>query len=86
VAVIGTTLSIAALSAPEHGPWIAAATVSLVAGAVYLGFVAPGITLSPFARKGIELLECVVLIAMVPLTCWLCGLYGAARGLHPTWS
>ena len=48
------------------------------------GFVAPAISLSPIARKGVELFECLVLIAMVPLTCWICGLYSAVRGLHTT--
>jgi type VII secretion integral membrane protein EccD len=86
VVTIGTTFGFAAINAPEHGPWIVAATTLLVAAALYLGFVAPGISLSPIARKSVGLLECLVLIAMVPLTCWICGLYGAARGLHPTWS
>jgi type VII secretion integral membrane protein EccD len=84
VVTIGTTFGCAAISTPEHGPWIAAATALLVAATVYLGFVAPAISLSPIARKSVELFECLVLIAMVPLTCWICGLYGAARGLHTT--
>ena len=86
VVAIGTTFGLTAIRAPEHGPWIAAGTTLAVAAAVYLGFVAPGISFSPIARKSIELLECLVLIAMVPLTCWICGLYGAARGVHPIWS
>lgn len=86
VATIATTFGVVSLRTPGHGAWIAAATALLVAGAFYLGFVAPGRSLSPIARKSVELLECVVLIAMVPLTCWLWGLYGAARGLYPTWS
>ena len=86
VVAIGTTFGLAAIRAPEHGPWITAGTTLAVAAAVYLGFVAPGISFSPIARKSVELLECLVLIAMVPLTCWICGLYSAARGLHPIWS
>ena len=86
VATVATTFGVAALKAPERGPWIAAATALLVAAAIYLGFVAPGMSLSPITRKSLELLECVVLIAMVPLTCLICGLYGAARGMHPAWS
>ncbi|WP_264061333.1 type VII secretion integral membrane protein EccD [Mycobacterium montefiorense] len=86
VMTIGTTVGFAAIRAPEHGPWIAAATTLLVATAVYLGFVTPGISFSPIARKSAELLECLVLIAMVPLTFWICGFYDTARGLHPTWS
>jgi type VII secretion integral membrane protein EccD len=85
VATVATTFGVAALSAPERGPWIAAATALLVAAAVYLGFIAPGISLSPITRRSLELLECVVLIAMVPLTCFICGLYGTARGMHPAW-
>lgn len=84
-ATIGTTFALATLGAPRHGPWIAAATALLAAATVYLGFVAPGLSLSPIARKSRELVEYLILIAMVPLTCWICGLYGAARGLHPTW-
>ncbi|WP_090600550.1 type VII secretion integral membrane protein EccD [Mycobacterium lentiflavum] len=84
VATIGTTFAVAALRAPERGPWIAAATALCVAGAIYFGFVAPAVSLSAVARKGVEVLECVVLIATVPLAGWICGLYDAARGLHPT--
>ncbi|SOX52317.1 ESX-4 secretion system protein eccD, partial [Mycobacterium ahvazicum] len=86
MATIGTTFGIAALRAPERGTWIAAATALSVAGAIYLGFVAPRVAPSAVARQCVEVLECVVLIATVPLACWICGLYDAARGLHPTWS
>ncbi|HZC51279.1 MAG TPA: hypothetical protein VE441_02100, partial [Mycobacterium sp.] len=37
-------------------------------------------------RRGVEVVECLALIALVPLTCWICGLYGTVRGLNPTWS
>ncbi|ORX02490.1 hypothetical protein AWC29_19755 [Mycobacterium triplex] len=86
VVTVGTTLGVAARQAAAHGPWIAAATALVVAGAVYLGFVLPRSPLSPITRKGVELVECLILIAMVPLTCWICGLYAVARGLHPTWA
>lgn len=86
VVTIGTTLEVAARQAAAHGPWIAGATASVVAAAVYLGFVVPRSPLSQVTRKAVELVECSILIAMVPLTCWACGLYTAARGLLPTWS
>jgi type VII secretion integral membrane protein EccD len=76
-----TIFVVAALSTPQHGPWIAAMTATLAAAAVYLGFVAPAMPLSPVLRRSVELLECLALVAMVPLTCWICGLYGAVRGL-----
>ncbi|MGZ4577722.1 MAG: type VII secretion integral membrane protein EccD [Mycobacterium sp.] len=82
IGVVGTTFGVAALSTPGHGPWVAAATASLVAATMYLGFVAPAISLQPLARRSVEALEWLALVAMVPLTCWICGLYGAVRGLN----
>lgn len=78
--VTATTFGVAAAHWPM--PRVAAATATLVAAAMYLGFVAPGKTVSPLVRRGAELLEWLALAAMVPLTCWICGIYGAARGLH----
>lgn len=84
--VTGTaTLSVSfAVTATSGGgvlPWIAVAIVALTAGTLSVGFIAPAMTWSPVARRSLELAECVVLAAVVPLACWLCGLYGAARGL-----
>lgn len=79
----GATFAIAAISTPERGPWLGGVTATLVAAAIYLGFVAPAISVSPTLRRSVELLECVALVALVPLTCWICGLYGAVRGLSP---
>jgi type VII secretion integral membrane protein EccD len=85
-ATTGTTFGVIAASAPDHGPSIAAMTAMLAATAIYLGFVAPTMSLSPVVRRSVELLECLALVAMVPLTCWICGLYGTVRGLNLTWS
>lgn len=71
----------AAAGTPRHGPWLAATAALLAAAALYLGFVAPTVSLSPVARRGAETLECLTLVAMVPLTCWVCGAFGAIRGL-----
>jgi type VII secretion integral membrane protein EccD len=81
----GAAFAVAAIQAPTHGPWIAAGTAILAAAPIYLGFVAPALHLSPVARRGIELLECLTLVAMVPLACWICGIYGAVRSLNPPW-
>jgi hypothetical protein len=56
----------------------------LAAAAVYLGFVAPVMSPSPVLRRGVELSEYLALVAMAPLTCWICGFYGAVRALNPT--
>jgi type VII secretion integral membrane protein EccD len=82
IAVTATTFGVVALGMPRYGAWIAAATAVLAAAAIYLGFVAPAISLSPVVCCGVEVLECVALVTTVPLTCWICGLYSAVRGLH----
>jgi type VII secretion integral membrane protein EccD len=85
IGTIGTVFAIGATSLPKHGPWIAALTAVLAAAAMYLGFVAPAISLSPIARRGVEALGCVALTAVVPLACWTCGafgLVGAFRGFN----
>ncbi len=84
IAITGITFGVAALHTPEHGPWFATATAILAAAAMFLGFVAPGISLSPVVLRSVELLEGLALVAMVPLTCWICGLYGVVRGLNLT--
>jgi type VII secretion integral membrane protein EccD len=81
IATAGTTFAVAASGHAARGPWIAAATALSAAAAIFLGFVAPARSLSPVARRGVEVLECLTLVAMVPLTCWICGLYRAVRGL-----
>lgn len=81
----GTAFAAAATRAPTHGPWITAATAIMAATPIYLGFVAPALHLSPVARRAVELLECGAVVAMVPLACWICGVYGAVRGLNPPW-
>jgi type VII secretion integral membrane protein EccD len=79
----GPTFGFAAVSAPERGPWIAAATATLAAVAICLGFVVPATCFSPVVRRSVDLLEYLALVAVVPPTCWICGLYGAVRGLSP---
>lgn len=81
---IGVTVAVFAIAAGSmrtNAPAVAALTAALSAGAMYLGFIAPAIPLSPLAHRGIEALGCVVLAAIVPLTCWTCGAFGAVREL-----
>ncbi|MCV7350828.1 type VII secretion integral membrane protein EccD [Mycobacterium parmense] len=80
-AVVVATLTVAASRAPAPAAWVVAVTAGLAAAALYLGFVAPERRPSPVARRGVELLECAALVVLVPLTCWVCGLYGAVRAL-----
>ncbi|QUR69590.1 type VII secretion integral membrane protein EccD [Mycobacterium spongiae] len=80
--ITGTTaLALTATALPEHGPWIVAATAMLAAAAAYLSLVAPTRSLSPVIRRRLEQLECLALIAMAPLTCWICDIFSTVRGL-----
>jgi type VII secretion integral membrane protein EccD len=83
IATIGTTFAVCSTGAPGRGPWIAAVTAMLVAAAVSVHFVAPGVSPSPVLLRCVELSEYLGLLAMAPLTCWICGFYGAVRALNP---
>ncbi|MEB3034491.1 EsaB/YukD family protein [[Mycobacterium] nativiensis] len=74
VAAIG----IAVLSV-DSGPWPAVVAVTLAGTAVVAGFATPSVP--PPARRGAEVLESLTLGALVPLACWVGGVYGVARGL-----
>ncbi|CAJ1508505.1 EsaB/YukD family protein [[Mycobacterium] holstebronense] len=76
------TLAIGLLGAASNttAQWPAALAVVLVAAALALGFTAP--TTSPLIRRGADVMEGLALGSLVPLACWLCGFYSAARGLN----
>lgn len=80
-ATLGATLVIAAVAAPPHAPYIAAAATILAATALCLGLITPT-TISPVSRRSVELLEYLALATIVPLALWICGLYSASRGLN----
>ncbi|MGO9381738.1 MAG: type VII secretion integral membrane protein EccD [Mycobacterium sp.] len=82
IVITATTFGVVALSTPQRGAWLAGVTATLAAAAIYLGFIAPAVSLTPLVRRSVEALECLALVAIVPLTCWICGLYGAVRGLN----
>jgi type VII secretion integral membrane protein EccD len=69
-------------AAPQRPVWMAMGIALPVAVAMCLGFVVPALTFSPVVRRGVELLEYLGLIAIVPLACWTCGFYSAARGVR----
>jgi hypothetical protein len=79
VVAMGIAVLSAAADAAPHRPWPAAVAITLSGASVGFGFAAP--VRSPLARRGAEVLEGLALGTLVPLACWLCGIYGAARGL-----
>jgi hypothetical protein len=40
-----------------------------------------GAAANPLARRAIDIAEYLALAAVVPLACWVAGLYGLIRGL-----
>lgn len=80
--VFATTFATVAGGMPS-GAWTAATTAALAAAAMCLGFLVSAAPPPPLLRRGVDVLEGLALVAMVPLTCWVCGLYGAVRGLTP---
>jgi ESX secretion system protein EccD len=84
IATLSTTFVVAATAYPLQTPWIGAAAAMLATVAMGLGVIAPGMTISPIGRRSIELVEYLALAAIVPLACWICGFYSAARGLNLT--
>ncbi len=79
---LSAAFAVAGSAAPQHPVWLVTGIALPVAVAMCLGFVIPALTFSPAARRGTELLEYSALIAIVPLACWTCGFYSAARGAH----
>jgi ESX secretion system protein EccD len=71
-------LALIVTSAPRQANWvcllITAAILGMMSGAL-------GETLSPLARRAVDIVEYVALAAVVPLACWMGGLYGLVRGL-----
>ena len=78
---IAAGLATAVISTPEQAHWMA--LLSACAGAGALGLLL-GLTVSPVVRRAIELLEYLALAAVLPLACWVAGLYGLVRGLSLT--
>lgn len=75
------TFTLIAMSVPRHAPWLCLVVVVLGAGALLLTGTDVGSRMSPFARRGIEVVDYVSLVAVLPLACWISDLFGIVRGL-----
>lgn len=72
----------AAVAYPRQALPIAALSMTLSLVALYLGFISGSTTVFPTGRRSVELAQYFALATIAPLAFWLCGLYGAARGLN----
>ena len=80
-AALSVTAAFAAgvISHPAQGHVISA--LAAIAGAAALGSVVRP-TVSPIALRAIEVVEYLALAAVVPLACWVGGVYGWAREMN----
>jgi hypothetical protein len=65
---------------PQNAHWVALVAAAVAAGFSRLSAAAP-VNVSPLARRCGELIEYAALAAVIPLSCLLSGVFGAARGL-----
>lgn len=72
----------AAVAYPHQALPIAALSMTLSIVALYLGFISGSTAIFPAGRRSVELAQYFALATVAPLAFWLCGLYGAARGLN----
>lgn len=81
-AVILLVLIIGAVVLTPITPWlVSGAALMLMAGTIVFGSAAPRRQFTPVQRRIAELTEYTVIAMIVPLVCWVAGLYSAARGL-----
>ncbi len=69
---------------PTHAVWAGLTAVALGAGGLWLSYADFAARMSPFARRGFEVAEYFVLAAVVPVACWVSGVFGLVRGLSLT--
>jgi len=66
------------VSEPVQANWVSLVAIAAGAGMLSPGF---GATRNVLVRRAIDVLEYVALAAVLPLACWVGGLYGLVRGL-----
>jgi type VII secretion integral membrane protein EccD len=78
---VAAGFAVTIVSAPAQAHWMT--VLAAATGTSALGWLF-GLTVSPVVRRAIELLEYLALAAVMPLACWVVGLYGLVRGLSLT--
>lgn len=80
VLLLGTIVGVGAGGAVAPQVLFGAAMV-MFAGTSVFGFLMPRRSFSPVQRRFAELVEYAVIVTIVPLACWVGGLYAVVRGL-----
>jgi WXG100 protein secretion system (Wss), protein YukD len=66
---------------PALTPWICAAAAASATAAAWLGFHPLSTAGPPHLRRWFDIVDCGVLVCVIPLAGWSCGLYGFVRGI-----
>jgi hypothetical protein len=77
-AAMAAGLALVVASAPGQANWVC--LLAAASGLSMLGGVF-GATVNPLARRAVDVLEYVAIATVVPLACWVGGLYGLIRGV-----
>lgn len=78
MAAITAAIALVVVSAPAQVNWVCLVVTAI--GLSIMGGVF-GAAVNPLARRAADLLEYLALATVVPLACWVGGLYGLIRGL-----
>lgn len=81
IATLLVLVAAAAVSTPDHAVTVFAVTAGGVGIAMTFGVVAPAREFSPVQRRAVELIDYAAIAAVIPLVCWVSGLFAAMRGL-----
>jgi type VII secretion integral membrane protein EccD len=78
MATVAVGCGIVVIATPERANW-----VCLFVTAVGVGVMAgaPGAVVNPLAHRTMEMFEYLALAAVIPLACWVGGVYGLVRGV-----
>jgi type VII secretion integral membrane protein EccD len=79
---LGAALVAFAAGYPHRALHVAVLATALGFLALYAGFAGSPATVSPVGRRSLELVEYFAFAIVVPLTFWLCGLFGAMRSVN----
>jgi type VII secretion integral membrane protein EccD len=79
IAATAAGVALVVASAPGQANWVCLLLVTSVGVSVLGGQL--GATVNPLVRRSVDVLEYLALAAVVPLACWVGGLYELVRGL-----
>jgi type VII secretion integral membrane protein EccD len=81
VTILVLLLTAAAVAVPDYAIVLFAVAMLFAAGGLVLGIIAPRQTFSPVMRRVAELIDLALITSIIPLVCWVTGLYSLMRGL-----